>query len=288
MDIWEANSISNALTPHSANAVAPTTCQTNACGGTYSTNRYAGPTDPDGCDWNPYRLGDKTFYGPGMTVDTTKVFTVVTQFIGNPVTEIRRYYVQNGVLIPTPATTQAGLSGNSITPAYCTAEGTVFNDTSFETKGGFSSMNAAFSQGMVLVLSLWDDYYANMLWLDSTYPIGGTSPGDARGTCATTSGVPATVEAASPNANVIYSNIKFGSINSTWTATSTLGGGGTTSATSSVKGSTSTSTSSGSTSTGGTVPEWGQCGGIQYTGATSCVSPYVCIVLNPYYSQCQV
>jgi cellulose 1,4-beta-cellobiosidase len=219
-----------------------------------------------------------------MVVDTTKVFTVVTQFIGNPVTEIRRYYVQNGVLIPTPATTQAGLSGNSITPAYCTAEGTVFNDTSFETKGGFASMNSAFEAGMVLVLSLWDDYYANMLWLDSTYPVGGTAAGDVRGTCATTSGVPATVEAASPNANVIYSNIKFGSINSTWTATSTLSGGVSTATGTATASTASTSPTGGS----GTVPEWGQCGGIQYTGSKSCVSPYVCIVLNPYYSQCQV
>jgi cellulose 1,4-beta-cellobiosidase len=140
-------------------------------------------------------------------------------------------------------------------------------------------MNAAFSQGLVLVLSLWDDYYANMLWLDSTYPVGGTAPGDARGTCPTTSGVPATVEAASPGANVIYSNIKFGTINSTFTAgTTTTGGGGT----------TTTSSAAGGGSTGGTVPEWGQCGGISYTGSTSCVSPYVCIELNPYYSQCQV
>lgn len=137
-------------------------------------------------------------------------------------------------------------------------------------------MNAAFSQGMVLVLSLWDDYYANMLWLDSTYPVGGTAPGDARGTCATTSGVPATVEAASPNANVIYSNIKFGTINSTWTASTTGGGGG---------GTTTTSSAAGG-STGGTVPEWGQCGGIGYTGATACVSPYVCVYNNAYYSQC--
>jgi cellulose 1,4-beta-cellobiosidase len=268
MDIWEANSISNALTPHAALKVAPSTCTTNACGGTYSTNRYAGPTDPDGCDWNPYRLGSKNFYGPGMTVDTTKVFTVVTQFIGNPVTEIKRFYVQGGKVIATPATTQAGLSGNSITPAYCTAEGTVFNDTSFETKGGFASMNAAFSQGMVLVLSLWDDYYANMLWLDSTYPIGGTAAGDSRGTCATTSGVPATVEASSPGAYVVYSNIKFGAINSTF------------------GGSTVTTSSAGSGPTGGTVPEYGQCGGIGYTGATGCVSPFVCRVSSAYYSQC--
>ncbi|KAJ3541305.1 hypothetical protein NM688_g6105 [Phlebia brevispora] len=32
--------------------------------------------------------------------------------------------------------------------------------------------------------------------------------------------------------------------------------------------------------------EWGQCGGIGWTGATTCVSGTVCTVLNPYYSQC--
>ncbi|GJE99510.1 CBM1 domain-containing protein [Phanerochaete sordida] len=32
--------------------------------------------------------------------------------------------------------------------------------------------------------------------------------------------------------------------------------------------------------------EWGQCGGIGWTGATTCVSGTTCQVLNPYYSQC--
>ncbi|KAJ7121062.1 SGNH hydrolase-type esterase domain-containing protein [Mycena epipterygia] len=32
--------------------------------------------------------------------------------------------------------------------------------------------------------------------------------------------------------------------------------------------------------------EWGQCGGMGWTGATTCVSGTVCTVLNPYYSQC--
>ncbi|KAF3147743.1 hypothetical protein TWF594_002327 [Orbilia oligospora] len=31
---------------------------------------------------------------------------------------------------------------------------------------------------------------------------------------------------------------------------------------------------------------WGQCGGIGYTGTTSCASGSYCSVLNPYYSQC--
>ncbi|RDX57114.1 endo-1,4-beta-xylanase C precursor [Lentinus brumalis] len=33
-------------------------------------------------------------------------------------------------------------------------------------------------------------------------------------------------------------------------------------------------------------PEWGQCGGIGWSGATTCVSGTVCTVMNAYYSQC--
>ena len=32
--------------------------------------------------------------------------------------------------------------------------------------------------------------------------------------------------------------------------------------------------------------EWGQCGGIGWTGPTTCVSGTVCTVINAYYSQC--
>jgi|GEM_PF-4451218 len=34
------------------------------------------------------------------------------------------------------------------------------------------------------------------------------------------------------------------------------------------------------------VPEYGQCGGIGYTGPTECVSGFTCTVANAYYSQC--
>nr|AAB32942.1 exocellobiohydrolase [Phanerodontia chrysosporium] len=36
----------------------------------------------------------------------------------------------------------------------------------------------------------------------------------------------------------------------------------------------------------GQASEWGQCGGIGWTGPTTCVSGTTCTVLNPYYSQC--
>jgi cellulose 1,4-beta-cellobiosidase len=281
MDVWEANSISAAVTPHSCDTVSQTECIADACGGTYSSSRYAGTCDPDGCDFNSYRLGNTTFYGPGMTVNTNSVFTVVTQFIGSPLTEIRRFYVQDGVVIPNSQSTISGVTGNSITSTFCDAEKTAFGDPNyFDKHGGLTSMSEAFAGGMVLVLSLWDDYYADMLWLDSDYPLtkSASSPGVARGTCATTSGVPATVEAASPNAYVIYSNIKFGAINSTYTS----GGGGSGSTTSS----TATTTSTGSSPTGTGASHWGQCGGTGWTGPTTCAGGYTCTELNSYYYQC--
>ncbi|KAL0567666.1 Esterase/lipase/thioesterase [Marasmius crinis-equi] len=51
---------------------------------------------------------------------------------------------------------------------------------------------------------------------------------------------------------------------------------------------TKATTSAPPTNTGssGTVAQYGQCGGIGWTGATGCVSPYKCQVVNDYYSQC--
>ncbi|CAF4566302.1 unnamed protein product [Rotaria sp. Silwood1] len=34
------------------------------------------------------------------------------------------------------------------------------------------------------------------------------------------------------------------------------------------------------------VAQWGQCGGISYTGSKDCCAPYVCQYSNPWYSQC--
>lgn len=220
LDIWEANAVSAAFTPHSCDTVTQTMCDGNACGGTYSSTRYAGTCDPDGCDFNSYRMGNTTFYGAGETVDTSQVFTVVTQFIGNPLTEINRFYVQNGKLIPNSQSEISGVTGNSITTAFCTAQKAAFDDSdTFAQHGGMRSMSDAMAGGMTLVMSVWDDHYADMLWLDSTYPTTKTAPGGPRGTCAPTSGVPATVEGNSPGASVTYSNIKFGPINSTFSQT---------------------------------------------------------------------
>jgi cellulose 1,4-beta-cellobiosidase len=217
MDIWEANNMATAYTPHACSSIVQTMCNGDDCGGTYSSTRYAGICDADGCDFNSYRMGDTEFYGKGKTVDTTKKFTVVTQFIGDPLTEIKRFYVQNGKTIPNSESKIANVTGNSITTAFCDAQKAVFGDNyGFKDKGGMEAMGKALGAGMTLVMSVWDDHYANMLWLDSTYPTTGTGPGTARGACETSSGVPADVESKSPGASVTYSNIKYGPIGSTF------------------------------------------------------------------------
>jgi len=276
MDVWEANSISTAFTPHSCNATGQTRCEGVQCGD--GSDRANGICDKDGCDFNSFRMGNTSFYGPGKIIDTTSTFTVVTQFLTadntstGALSEIRRIYVQNGKVIQNSISNVAGVTPtNSITDEFCTQQVAAFDDTpSFETRGGLGTMSAAFTQGVVLVMSLWDDYAAEMLWLDSDYPVNAsaTAPGVARGTCATTSGNPTQVESQTPGASVVFSNIKFGPIGSTFSS------GGSTSAPPPPTGGS------------GGAAHYAQCGGIGWTGATTCVSPYTCTELNDYYSQC--
>jgi len=213
MDVWEANAHSEAFTAHPCQNNAYHVCTDTGCGGTYSQDRFAGDCDPNGCDFNPYRMGVKDFYGPGKKVDTSKKFTVVTQYQTN---KISQFFVQGGKKIDMPSTTIDGVSGNSLTPDYCKAQFKAFGDRDrFNEVGGWDKTNDYMSKGMVLVMSLWDDHYANMLWLDSTYPTDKTGPGNERGTCDTSSGGPKDVESKHGSATVTYSNIKFGPIGST-------------------------------------------------------------------------
>ncbi|KAF2876215.1 1,4-beta-D-glucan cellobiohydrolase-like protein [Massariosphaeria phaeospora] len=220
MDIWEANSVSTAVTPHSCSTIEQSRCDGDKCGGTYSADRYAGVCDPDGCDFNSYRMGDKTFYGKGKTVDTSKKFTVVTQFVGTgDALEIKRFYVQNNKVIANSASQIAGVPGNSITTAFCDAQKKAFGDVyTYKDKGGTANMARALENGMVLVMSLWDDHYSNMLWLDSSYPTDkdAATPGVARGECDVGSGAPADVESKNADASVTFSAIRSGPLNSTF------------------------------------------------------------------------
>lgn len=311
MDLWEANSISTAYTPHVCSVNGQVRCSGTDCGD--GDERYSGICDKDGCDFNSYRQGDKTFYGPGLTVDTKKKFSVVTQFVTKDGTdtgalsEIRRLYVQNGVVIKNSVNKVAGIPAtDAISDDYCTKQKTVFGDTnSFSKLGGLTAMGGSIGRGMVLALSVWDDHAVNMLWLDSTYPTDAdpTKPGVARGTCSTSSGVPADLELNSPDSSVVYSNIKFGAIGSTYGNLPVPGSSSVVGASSSAKASSTVKTSStlktstvpptsvktsaaASASSVGTVKKYGQCGGSGYTGATVCEAGSTCTVQSQWYSQC--
>jgi cellulose 1,4-beta-cellobiosidase len=232
MDIWEANSQSTQMTPHPCSFEGALRCEGQDCGN--RADRAQSVCDMDGCDFNPYRMGNKNFFGAGadFAVDSTKPMTVVTQFLTDDgtddgdLTEIRRFYVQDGQTIENPRVSMDGLDAyDSITAANCDAQKKLFGEpNTFKNHGGFKAISDAMGRGMVLVLSLWDDSAANMLWLDSTYlgAANETGFGAERGPCATDSGVPADIEAATPDAWTSFTNIKIGEIGSTTAPTLAL------------------------------------------------------------------
>jgi cellulose 1,4-beta-cellobiosidase len=225
MDIWEGNSISQAYTPHSCTVSGQTMCNGTDCGD--GSQRYDGVCDKDGGDFGSYRLGKTNYWGagPSFTVDSSQPVQVVTQFITSDMSdtgdlvEIRRLYVQNGKVINNTVVSVNGHSYDSVTDDFVKDEKIDFGDTpGFLPRGGLKAMGEAGERGMVLVMSLWADYAAHMLWLDSDFPTTepATNPGVARGSCATTSGVPADLIKNHPDAYVKFSDVKFGYIGSTY------------------------------------------------------------------------
>ena len=160
-------------------------------------------------------------------MDTTKPFTIVTQFVTDDGTDtgtlksINRFYVQDGKVIPNSQVVVEGVDPvNNISDEFCTQQKTAFGDNNyFGTLGGMAAMGKSLEK-MVLVLSVWDDHAVSMNWLDSNFPNDAdpSKPGVSRGRCDPEAGLPAKVEAAHPDASVIYSNIKLGAINSTFAA----------------------------------------------------------------------
>ncbi|KAH6624145.1 concanavalin A-like lectin/glucanase domain-containing protein [Chaetomium sp. MPI-SDFR-AT-0129] len=176
MDILEANSFAEAFTPHP--------CIDDSC-------------DKGGCGFNSYAKGNKQYFGPGLTLDTSKPFTMVTQFItddgtaNGKLTTITRYYVQNGQKVAS-----AVEGGDSITADAC---------SSAEPYGKLQGMGEALGRGMVLALSIWNDAGGFMNWLDS----------GSNGPCTETEGDPVLIQANAPDSQVVLSNIRWGDIDST-------------------------------------------------------------------------
>ncbi|TVY26565.1 Endoglucanase 7a [Lachnellula hyalina] len=168
MDVLEANSEATAMTPHP--------CDGDSC-------------DSGGCGYNPYASGQHSFWGPGLTVDTSQPFTVTTQFTasGGTLTQITRSYTQNGRQI---------VGGGTISTC-----GTDSSST------GLTGIGNALGRGMVLAMSIWNDATQEMAWLDA-----GTN-----GPCASGAGTPSNIESQHPDTHVVFSNIRWGDIGSTAT-----------------------------------------------------------------------
>ena len=288
MDVWQANQNSAAFTPHPCSVSGPTRCSGSACG---DDNDDVGFCDRDGCDFNSFRMGNTTFFGRSMTVDTTRKLTVVTQFITSDNTTngdlvaIRRFYIQNGVVIQNALSNIAGVDQtNIITDNFCAQQKVAFGNTDyFSTLGGLKTVGDALDRGMVLALSVQDDPTTNMWWLDADYPSDQptTDPGVARGTCGDGTVPYPVFPNPTDDASVTFSNIRFGDIGSTY-GQFIVGPlpSGTLSQTSSVPlpsgtpypPSSPTTTAPTPTSTA-LVPQWGQCGGLATLGQLSVLLP---------------
>lgn len=196
-----------------------------------------------------------SYYGPGDTVDTSKTFTIITQFNtdnGSPsgnLVSITRKYQQNGVDIPSAQPGGDTISSCPSASAY----------------GGLATMGKALSSGMVLVFSIWNDNSQYMNWLDS---------GNA-GPCSSTEGNPSNILANNPNTHVVFSNIRWGDIGSTTNSTAPPPPPASSTTFSTTRRSSTTSSSPSCTQT-----HWGQCGGIGYSGCKTCTSGTTCQYSN--------
>jgi cellulose 1,4-beta-cellobiosidase len=70
--------MASAFTVHPCAHSGPLRCEGQECGDNDKGERQLGTCDKDGCDFNSYRNGDASFFGPGKTIDTTKPFTLIT------------------------------------------------------------------------------------------------------------------------------------------------------------------------------------------------------------------
>jgi cellulose 1,4-beta-cellobiosidase len=214
VDIWEANLLSTAYVTHPCTRDGLYRC-------TAGTD-CSSICDSAGCDFNPFRLGNPSYYGPANTINTNGKFTVITRFLTVDGTstgvlkEIRRLYIQNGKVIQNSKVNIPDMAPyDSISEAFCADKNGAFNETgAFTERGGYKAIDTALERGMVLVLSLTKDY-AGSLWLDSVYPPNAdpSTLGAKRGNCPTTP--PVTLPVESPPPKITISNIRFGDIGST-------------------------------------------------------------------------
>lgn len=211
MDIWEANAKATSIAPHICKHDGMYQCTGEEC-------KFDGECDQWGCGYNPYALGNKNYYGTGLKVDTRRPYTVVTQFpaVKGKMTEIRRLYVQDGKVIQNAVVNITGPPlQNFMDDNYCTNKP---GSERYMELGGMEAMGGALSRGMVLIFSIWWDEGGFMQWLDGE--ASGSGPCDA------TEGDPKNIVKIQPDPAVVFSNVKWGEIDSTYSAKQGPGGPG--------------------------------------------------------------
>lgn len=199
MDIWEANSRAQHIAPHPCNVPGLYECEGAEC-------EYDGICDKDGCAYNPWRLDNHESYGLGLEVDTTKPFTVISQYPTDEngvLTSYHRMYLQGGKLIDNGAVNITDYpQQNYLNDELCEVSGA----ERYLELGATQGMGEALARGMVLAMSVWWDEGGFMQWLDG---------GDA-GPCNATEGDPVNIRKIQPDTEVTFSNIKWGDIGSTF------------------------------------------------------------------------
>ena len=224
IDIMEINKEAQAFTVHPCKVPGDYRCEGPECGS--GSNRYKGVCDMDGCDLNPYRSGNPKFYGPGTTYTLNSLlpFKVVTQFLtidgtdAGYLAEIKRFFVQNGKKIEFPKSNISDLTFNSMTTDNCLKQKSAFGENPyFSTAGSLRGLGNAMDRGMVLTMSIWDDAYTKMKWLDGKFPTNADEKkaGVMRGPCAANTGDPETMKKQFPNAQVTFTGLKVGKIGTT-------------------------------------------------------------------------
>jgi len=162
-----------------------------------------------GLQRQPVRQRQPRLLRPRQDCRHHQALHVVTQFPAFPngtLQQINRFYIQGGKLIANAPVNQTGaVPYTSINLPYCEAHS---GGAQFLPLGGFDSIGGALTRGMVLIFSIWWDSGGNMTWLDS---------GNA-GPCTADEGNPSVIQQVQPDTQVTFSNIKWGEINSTFTA----------------------------------------------------------------------
>ncbi|KAG9043277.1 hypothetical protein FS837_009822, partial [Tulasnella sp. UAMH 9824] len=128
-----------------------------------------------------------------------------------------------------------------------------------------------------------EDWYFAGVYVESDTLTTSLRSGGLSGS-GTTSTTTTTTTTTSPTTSKSSTTTSSTTTSKSSTTTTITTSKSTTTTTTSSKSSTTTTTTT--TASGATQTHWGQCGGIGYTGPTTCESPYTCTYSNDWYSQC--